>query len=585
MPVALDGERLGPVALVEKLNRVAGAHGVGRLDLVENRLVGIKSRGVYETPAGTVLHVAHRELERLVLDRNTFHFKQTVSVRYAQLIYDGLWFSTLREALAAFVDETEKEVTGEVRVRLFKGRAEGVGRRSPRSLYRQDLATFGEGMAYDHQDAEGFIRLFGLPERVRALTRDRDPVAGAAKSRSRPHEGRSREHHGPLGFRAAAVLAGIKPDRLDLALVVADRSCPAAGVFTTNRSQAAPVLVSREHLQSGLRPCGRGQRGLCERRDRGARARGRTRDGVVSATALGCRSQEVLVASTGVIGVHLPMDKIRAAIPVAAAALSREAAQDAARAIMTTDTKPKEVTVEFEVAGKPARIGGMAKGAGMIAPNMATLLAFFTTDAAVSPMVLRRALLEAVGEGLNRITVDGDTSTNDMAVVLASGAAETPVIAGPGRDYDAFRDALTQASRALAEMIVRDGEGASRIAEIRVEGARSAAEADRVARTIAESPLVKTALHGGDPNWGRILAAAGRSGVEIDPDRVGIWIGEVWVAENGQARAYNEDKAHAAMLADPVRIRVHLGQGTGFGWMWTCDLTHGYVDINAHYRS
>jgi argininosuccinate synthase len=176
VPVSLDGERLSPVALVENLNRMAGAHGVGRLDLVENRLVGIKSRGVYETPAGTVLHVAHRELERLVLDRNTLHFKQSVSVRYAQLIYDGLWFSTLREALAAFVDETEKEVTGEVRVRLFKGRAEAVGRRSPRSLYRQDLATFGQGMAYDHKDAEGFIRLFGLPERVRALTRDRIPV-------------------------------------------------------------------------------------------------------------------------------------------------------------------------------------------------------------------------------------------------------------------------------------------------------------------------------------------------------------------------------------------------------------------------
>jgi argininosuccinate synthase len=171
VPVMLNGERLGPVQMVETLNRIAGAHGVGRLDLVENRLVGIKSRGVYETPAGTVLHVAHREIERLVLDRNTLHFKQSVSVRYAQLIYDGLWFSTLRQALAAFVDYTEKEVTGEVKVRLFKGRAEAVGRRSPRSLYRQDLATFGEGMAYDHQDAEGFIRLFGLPERVRALTR------------------------------------------------------------------------------------------------------------------------------------------------------------------------------------------------------------------------------------------------------------------------------------------------------------------------------------------------------------------------------------------------------------------------------
>ncbi|HET7292009.1 MAG TPA: argininosuccinate synthase [Vicinamibacteria bacterium] len=179
-PVRLNGERLSPVALVERLNRIAGAHGVGRLDLVENRLVGIKSRGVYETPAGTVLHHAHRELERLVLDRDTLHFKQQVSVRYAELIYDGLWFSTLREALAAFVDFTEQEVTGEVRVRLYKGRAEAVGRRSPRSLYRQDLATFGRGMAYDHKDAAGFIRLFGLPERVRALTRD--PVAEDVKA-------------------------------------------------------------------------------------------------------------------------------------------------------------------------------------------------------------------------------------------------------------------------------------------------------------------------------------------------------------------------------------------------------------------
>jgi argininosuccinate synthase len=174
-PVALDGEPLGPVALVEKLNRVAGAHGVGRVDLVENRLVGMKSRGVYETPAGTVLYAAHRELERLVLDRDTLHFKQTVSVRYAQLIYDGLWFSTLREALAAFVDFTEQEVTGEVKIRLHKGRAEAIGRRSPRSLYRQDLATFGTGMAYDHADATGFIRLFGLPERVRALSRGVPP--------------------------------------------------------------------------------------------------------------------------------------------------------------------------------------------------------------------------------------------------------------------------------------------------------------------------------------------------------------------------------------------------------------------------
>ena len=176
VPVSVDGRALGPIALVEELNRIAGAHGVGRLDLVENRLVGIKSRGVYETPAGTVLYLAHREIERLVLDRDTLHFKQSVSVRYAQLIYDGLWFSTLRQALAAFVDYTEREVTGEVRVQLFKGRATAISRRSPRSLYRQDLATFGEGMSYDHADAAGFIRLFGLPERVRALTREHEPA-------------------------------------------------------------------------------------------------------------------------------------------------------------------------------------------------------------------------------------------------------------------------------------------------------------------------------------------------------------------------------------------------------------------------
>jgi argininosuccinate synthase len=180
IPVALNGETVGPVELVTRLNRIAGAHGVGRLDLVENRLVGIKSRGVYETPAGTVLHVGHREIERLVLDRDTLHYKQSVSVRYAQLIYDGLWFSTLREALAAFVDFTEQDVTGEVRIRLFKGRAEAISRRSRNSLYRQDLATFGQGMAYDHADAGGFIRLFGLPERVRALCHE-EAARGAGR--------------------------------------------------------------------------------------------------------------------------------------------------------------------------------------------------------------------------------------------------------------------------------------------------------------------------------------------------------------------------------------------------------------------
>jgi glutamate N-acetyltransferase/amino-acid N-acetyltransferase len=227
----------------------------------------------------------------------------------------------------------------------------------------------------------------------------------------------------------------------------------------------------------------------------------------------------------------------------------------------------------------------MAKGAGMIAPRMATMLAFFTTDAAVDAALLQRALVEAVGASHNRITVDGDTTTNDMAVLLASGAADAPAIAAEGADYDAFRSALTEAARRLAEMIVRDGEGATRIAEVRVSGAASEDDADRIARAIAESPLVKTALHGGDPNWGRILAAAGRSGVALDTDRVDIHIGDVWVCERGAARAYDEAVAHEAMIADPVVIRVALHAGAAESWIWTCDLSRSYVDINAHYRS
>jgi glutamate N-acetyltransferase/amino-acid N-acetyltransferase len=216
---------------------------------------------------------------------------------------------------------------------------------------------------------------------------------------------------------------------------------------------------------------------------------------------------------------------------------------------------------------------------------MATLLAFFTTDAALETEPLRRALASAVGESLNRITVDGDTSTNDCAVMLAGGASGARPIAGEGPDFDAFRSALAGAARQLAWLLVHDGEGVTRVAEVRVEGARTPAEADHVARVVGESPLVKTALHGGDPNWGRILAALGRSGVALDADRVSIWLGDVWVAEGGAARDYAEEDAARAMLEDPVRIRVRLGEGDAAGWVWTSDLSRGYVDINAHYRS
>ncbi len=388
----------------------------------------------------------------------------------------------------------------------------------------------------------------------------------------------------PQGFRAAAVAAGIKPDRLDLALLVADHACAAAGLFTGNRVQAAPVLVSREHLQggraravvvnAGCANAATGEAGLRDARDMAA----------VTARAVSCAPTEVIVASTGVIGVPLPMAKVRAGIEQAAAAVSRSGGAQAARAILTTDTRPKEVRVQVQLSGGAAVIGGMAKGAGMIAPNMATLLAFFTTDALVEAGPLRQALRESVGESLNRITVDGDTSTNDCAVILASGASGTAV-KSEGRDFEIFRNALVDAGRQLANLLVRDGEGATRIAAVVVEGALTALDADRIARVVAESPLVKTALHGGDPNWGRILAAVGRSGVELDPDRVSIWIGDVWVAENGHARTYDEPTAVAAMQEDPVRLRIRLGEGSATGWMLTSDLSRQYVDINAHYRS
>jgi glutamate N-acetyltransferase/amino-acid N-acetyltransferase len=328
-------------------------------------------------------------------------------------------------------------------------------------------------------------------------------------------------------------------------------------------------------VNAGCANAATGEAGVADAREMAAAA----------ARSLGCPAEEVLVASTGVIGVRLPMDRVRAGIAEAGRRLSRRGGADAARAIMTTDTKHKEVAVPFRFGEATCTVGGMAKGAGMIGPNMATLLAFFTTDAAVEPALLRRALVEAVGQSLNRITVDGDTSTNDCAVVLAGGASGAPPIDREGPASEAFRQALAEAARRLAAMLVRDGEGVTRIAEVRVEGARTEGDADRVARTVAESPLVKTALHGGDPNWGRILAAAGRAGIPLDPGRVSIWIGDVHVAEKGAAREYDEATAAAAMREDPVRLRIRLEEGGAAGWRWTSDFSRGYVDINAHYRS
>ncbi len=391
------------------------------------------------------------------------------------------------------------------------------------------------------------------------------------------------------GFRAAAVEAGIKPGRPDLALLVSDRPCVASGVFTTNLAKASCVLVSAEHLRVGNARAVIVNAG-CANAATGAQGMADTRETAsLTARALGCEPAEVLVSSTGVIGVNLPMEKIRAAIPRAVAGLSSDGGAAAARAIMTTDTRPKESSRTFDQKGVKVTVGGMIKGAGMIAPALAplhaTMLAYFTTDAAISRPMLDQALVEAVGPTFNRVTIDSDTSTNDTALVFANGASGAPLIAGPGPDYDAFLEAFRAVCRDLALMMIRDGEGVKRIAEVVVKGARSTEDALRVGRTIADSPLVKTALHGGDPNWGRILAAAGRAGVAFDIDRVDIHIGDVFVCEGGVARPYDESVAHEAMLADPGRLTVDLHAGAVSESVWMCDLSHAYVDINAHYRT
>ena len=389
----------------------------------------------------------------------------------------------------------------------------------------------------------------------------------------------------PAGFRAAGVACGIKAEGLDLAVVVADRLASAAAVYTTNRLQAAPIAVCREHLadgqarafvvNSGCANAATGAAGVAD-------AREMTR---LVARGLGCRAEEVAVASTGVIGVPLPMERLSTGIETAVGGLAREGGEDAARAIMTTDTRPKQTAVEFQWDGRRAWIGAMAKGSGMIAPDMATMLAFFTTDAAVAPELLRRALAEAVGESFNRISVDGDTSKNDMALILAGGRDSTSEITTDGADFDAFRAALIEASRRMAGEIIRDGEGATRMAEVRVDGASSARDADRIARGVAESLLVKTALFGRDPNWGRVLGAVGAAGVDVDMERVELFFGDIRVAAAGCAAEYDESAARAALDEDPGRIRVRMHDGEASGWIWTCDLSHGYVDINASYRS
>jgi glutamate N-acetyltransferase/amino-acid N-acetyltransferase len=391
------------------------------------------------------------------------------------------------------------------------------------------------------------------------------------------------------GFSGAAVAAGIKKIQgaLDLALIFSEtEETTAAGVFTSNRVAAAPVTLSRQNLKSSG-GCARavvvnsGNANACT----GAAGR-KTAVATARAAAklLGVRSNRVLIASTGVIGVPLKLERITNQLPTLKANLSSENASDVARAIMTTDTFPKTCALRTKIAGKTVNLAGVAKGAGMIHPRMATMLSFLATDAGVAPAQLARFLRAAVEVSLNRITVDGDTSTNDTVLLLSSGASGARVAWGT-KEGAHFLAGLTELCQSLAKMVARDGEGAHKLVTVEVCGARTGSDAERIARAIANSPLVKTAIAGADPNWGRILCAAGYSGARFDPARVDIRVNDVYLCRRGLDARFDEAAAKRELDRKELALRVDLHQGKGEVRMWTCDLTHDYITINASYRT
>ena len=390
----------------------------------------------------------------------------------------------------------------------------------------------------------------------------------------------------PEGFLAGATFVSIKAwgERpFDLAILYSDVPCAAAAVFTTNRIKAAPVVLSRNRLlnetaqavvaNSGCANACTGDQGLGDAEQIAS----------VVARKLGLPAEAVMVASTGVIGTRLPVDRIRSGIE--RIALSPDGGHDLARAIMTTDTVTKEVAVSIQINGEQVIIGGVAKGAGMIHPDMATMLCFLATDAAVQPDYLQTVLQRAVDISFNMITVDGDTSPNDTVLLLANGLAGNAVLNGDSPDADSFQSALDEVCVYLARCIAGDGEGATRLIEVTVEGALSTGDARIAARTIAGSPLVKTAVHGADPNWGRVLAAAGRSGAEVVEPRIDLYLDDLCLVRGGIPLPFDNDEAVAMMKRDEVRFRLCLNLGEEQATAWGCDLTEEYIALNRDYTT
>ncbi len=387
------------------------------------------------------------------------------------------------------------------------------------------------------------------------------------------------------GFKAAYTACGLKKNNAyDLALIYSERPAVSAAVFTTNRVKAAPVLLSMENILNGYSRAvivNAGNANACTGEEGLKNARETVR---MVAEALGISPKEVLIASTGVIGAQIDVKKIEKAIPDLIKNLDPAGFEGVTRAIMTTDSFPKVSTFSGTVKGVAYHVAGIAKGAGMIMPNMATMLCFIITDINISKALLKKALTQGVNDSFNKITVDGDTSTNDTVFVLANGLAgnEEP----DGADFNEFQKGLTRIMSDLAKMIVKDGEGATKVIHINVKGASSPLDAKTAARTIANSSLVKTAFYGEDPNWGRIMAALGRSGIEMKENRVDILIDDIKIVKGGLGQGEEKEKEAAQTMKNPeIYLTVELNMGASDDWITTCDLTHDYVSINADYRS
>ncbi|MBQ7346619.1 MAG: bifunctional glutamate N-acetyltransferase/amino-acid acetyltransferase ArgJ [Clostridia bacterium] len=392
------------------------------------------------------------------------------------------------------------------------------------------------------------------------------------------------------GFTASGIHCGIRKNRTkkDLALIYSDKPASAAAVYTTNLVKGAPLTVTKDHISDGIAQaviCNSGNANTCNAN--GIEVAEKMSEAL--ANALGIKANDVVVASTGVIGQPLNLAPIVEGIPALVAGLSKNGGDDAAEGIMTTDTVKKEIAVEFTVGGKICHLGGIAKGSGMIHPNMATMLVFLTTDAAIAPAMLKKALSTDIANTFNMVSIDGDTSTNDMVTVLANGMAGNAEINCEGEDFDAFMKALNTVTVYLCRMIAGDGEGATKLLECHVSGADDVATAKTVAKSVICSSLLKAAMFGADANWGRVLCAIGYSGADVDVNRVDVSFrsakGEIAVCKDGAGVDFSEEKAKEILLEKEIEILVSVGNGAFDATAWGCDLTYDYVKINGDYRT